>query len=55
MRKILSKAGKKWASWFDCKTNNLELGFVEKYEIEETCAFDLAMAMCPESELVNSI
>lgn len=40
---------------FDCKQNNLELGFVEKCEIEQTCSFDLAMTMCSESEQVNNI
>lgn len=50
--KNLSKAGKKKIGLvFDCKENNLVLEFVEKCEIEQTCSFDLAIAMCSESVL----
>lgn len=49
IHKNLSKAGKKKnCIVFDSKENNLVLEFVENCETEETCSFDLAMAMCSE-------
>lgn len=54
MHKNLSKTDKKLAFWLVCKETNLELGFVEKCEVEQTCSFELAVAMCSESEQVSS-